>query len=103
MVISMSETKKRILGLVKRINGNPIRIEKGMPPLEYTDDGFRIIFDRYLEDFTFCEAGRKLFEMAIADSDFGGIYYWVPLTDPPRGVTTPALRLMALSQKVSKA
>ena len=101
--MKMSETRKRIIELVRAINRNPLRIERGIPPLEYTDDDFRIIFDRYLEDFTFCEAGRKLFEMAIADSDFGGIYYWVPLTDPPRGVTTPALRLMALSQKVSES
>jgi len=94
----MSETKKRILGLVERINGNPLRVERGIPPLEYDDQGWRIVFDKYLEDFTFCRAGRKLMEMAIADSDFQGIYYWIPITDPPRGVTTPASRLIALNQ-----
>jgi hypothetical protein len=98
----MSETKKRILGLVERINGNPIRIEKGMPPLEYTDTGFRIIFNKYLEDFTFLKEGSTLLEMAIFDMDFEGMYYWIPYTDDiPQGVTTPAMRLMSLSQKVS--
>jgi hypothetical protein len=103
MVSEMSETiKTKIIELVKRINSNPQRIEKGMPPLEYTDDGFRIIFDRYLEDFTFLEEGSTLLEMAIFDMDFEGMYYWIPYTDTPQGVTTPAIRLMSLSQKVSE-
>jgi len=92
--------KTKIIELVKRINRNPKRIEKGIPPLKYTDDGFRIIFDRYLEDFTFLEEGNTLLEMAIFDMDFGGMYYWIPYTDIPQGVTTPAVRLMSLSQKV---
>jgi hypothetical protein len=96
--------KAKIIELVKRINRNPQRIEKGIPPLEYIDDGFRIIFDRYLEDFTFLEEGSALLEMVIFDMDFGGMYYWIPYTDDiPQGVTTPAMRLMSLSQKVSGA
>ena len=94
--------KTKIIELVKRINRNPKRIEKRLPPLEYTDDGFRIIFDRYLEDFTFLEEGSTLLEMAIFDMDFGGMYYWIPYTDIPQGVTTPAIRLMSLSQKVKE-
>jgi hypothetical protein len=90
--------KSKIIELVKRINKNPKRIEKGIPPLEYTDDGFRIIFDKYLEDFAFLEEGSALLEMAIFDMDFGGMYYWIPYTDIPQGVTTPAMRLMSLSQ-----
>jgi hypothetical protein len=92
--------KAKIIELVKRINRNPQRIKKGIPPLEYTDDGFRIIFNRYLEDFAFLEEGSALLEMAIFDMDFGGMYYWIPYTDIPEGVTTPAVRLMSLSQKV---
>ena len=92
------ETKTKIIELVKRINRNPKRIEKRLPPLEYTDDGFRIIFDRYLEDFAFLEEGNKLLEIANIDMDFGGMYYWIPYTNIPKGVTTPTMRLMALSQ-----
>jgi len=94
----MSETiKTKIIELVKKINRNPQRIERGIPPLEYDDQGWRIVFEKYLEDFTFLEEGKKLMETAVVDSDFQGIYYWIPITDPPRGVTTPASRLMTLA------
>jgi len=95
--------KREVIELVKKINRNPQRIEKGTPLLEYTDDGFRIIFERYLEDFAFLPEGKTLLEMAIFDMDFGGMYYWIPYTNIPQDVTTPAVRLMSLSQKVSKA
>ena len=100
----MSENiKTKIIELVKRINRNPQRIEKGMPPLEFVDTGYRFVFERYLEDFAFLPEGKTLLEMAVFDQDFEGGYYWIPYTDIPQGVTTPAIRLMSLSQKVSKA
>jgi Txe/YoeB family toxin of Txe-Axe toxin-antitoxin module len=40
------ETKARIIELVKRINRNPKRIERGMPPLEFVDTGYRFVFER---------------------------------------------------------
>ena len=100
----MSETiKTKIIELVKRINRNPQRIERGIPPLEFVDTGYRFVFERYLEDFAFLQEGKTLLEMAVFDQDFEGMYYWIPYTDIPKDVTTPALRLMALSQKVSES
>ena len=100
----MSENiKTKIIELVKRINRNPQRIERGLPPLEFVDTGYRFVFVRYLEDFAFLPEGKTLLEMAVFDQDFEGMYYWIPYTDIPKDVTTPALRLMALSQKVSEA
>ena len=100
----MSETiKTKIIELVKRINRNPQRIERGLPPLEFVDTGYRLVFERYLEDFAFLQEGKTLLEMAVFDQDFEGMYYWIPYTDIPKDVTTPALRLMALSQKVSES
>jgi len=91
-------SEREVIELVKRINSNPQRIERGLPPLEYDDQGWRIVFEKYLEDFTFCQAGEKLMEMAVVDSDSRGIYYWIPVTDPPKGVTTPAMRIMVLNE-----
>jgi len=93
----LSETRKRIIELVSAINRNPLRVERGIPPLEYTDQGWRIVFEKYLEDFAFLEEGRTLLDMAVCDLDFQGIYYWIPISNPPRGVTTPASRLMTLA------
>ena len=99
----MSENiKTKIIELVKRINRNPQRIERGLPPLEFVDTGYRLVFERYLEDFAFLQEGKTLLEMAVFDQDFEGMYYWIPYTDI-KDVTTPALRLMALSQKVSES
>ena len=94
---SLSVPQREVMELVKRINRNPQRIERGLPPLEYDDQGWRIVFEKYLEDFTFCHEGKKLMAMAVVDTDFQGIYYWIPITAPPKGVTTPALRFMALN------
>jgi len=55
------------------------------------------VFEKYLEDFTPLQEGKKLMEMAVVDSDFQGIYYWIPITDPPKGVTTPSSRFMTLA------
>ncbi|MFP3307454.1 MAG: hypothetical protein RXN93_09020 [Thermocladium sp.] len=35
-------------------------------------------------------------ELAIYDLDGRGEYYWIPYASPPRGVTTPAMRLMTM-------
>jgi len=84
--------------LVRKVNGNRGRVKRGIPPLEFVNAGWRIEFDQYLEDFTFCKAGKELLNMAVVDSDSSGIYYWIPISDPPKGVTTPAIRLMALNE-----
>jgi len=68
-----------------------------LPPLTYQNDGWRLVFERYLEDYAFLPSGAKLLEMAVYDFDGQGAYYWIPLSEPPKGVITPALRLMALS------
>ena len=94
----MSENIKReVIELVRKVNRNRGRVKRGIPPLEFIDVKWRIEFDKYLEDFTFCKAGKELLKMAVVDSDSRGIYYWIPVTDPPKGVTTPAIRLMALN------
>jgi hypothetical protein len=85
----MSETiKTKIIELVKRINRNPRRIERGLPPLEFVDTGYRLVFERYLEDFAFLQEGKTLLEMAVFDQDFEDGYYWIPYSDNlPRGFT----------------
>jgi len=89
--------KTKIIELVKRINRNPKRIEKRLPPLEFVDTGYRFVFERYLEDFAFLPEGKTLLEMAVFDQDFEGGYYWIPYSDNlPRGFTTPGLRLRSL-------
>ena len=95
----MSENIKReVIELVRKVNSNRGRVKRGIPPLEFIDANWRIVFEKYLEDFTFCKAGEKLMEMVVVDSDFQGIYYWIPVTDPPKGITTPAIRIMALNE-----
>ncbi len=90
------QDKKQILKLIQKINQSKKRIQRNMYPIEYNDDGWRIIFPKSLEKYTFIPSGRKLLEMSIYDIDFNGGYYWVPYKEPPKGVVTPALRLMNL-------
>ena len=92
----MVDKKEEILKLVEAINASTKRIKKNLYPLEFFDDGWRIVFDRQLENFDFLPSGRKLLQMAVYDLDMKGPYYWIPYSEPPKGVTTPALRLMRL-------
>jgi len=94
----MSETiKRKVIELVKRINRNPQRIERGLPPLEFVDTGYRFVFERYLEDFALFKEGKTLLEIAVFDQDFEDGYYWIPYSDNlPRGFTTLGLRLRSL-------
>ena len=94
----MSETiKRKVIELVKRINRNPQRIERGLPPLEFVDTGYRFVFERYLEDFALFKEGKTLLEIAVFDQDFEDGYYWIPYSAHlPRGFTTPGLRLRSL-------
>ena len=97
----MSENIKReVIELVRKVNSNPQRIERGLPPLECVDTGYRFVFERYLEDFAVFPEGKTLLEMAVFDQDFQGAYYWIPYSDNlPRGFTTPGLRLRSLIEK----
>jgi len=82
--------------LIARVNKSKKRIRKGLLPLDFNDQGWRLIFSKSLEFYDFLPAGRKLMDMCVYDYDMKGGYYWVPLSDPPKGVTTPAMRLMQL-------
>ena len=64
--------REEIIELVNKINNNPKRLKRGLYPLEYTDDGFRIVFSVYLEQFTFLPEGKALWKEAIIDQDFKG-------------------------------
>ena len=92
----MVEKREKIIKLVEAINASTKRIKRNLYPLEFFDDGWRIVFGKQLEDFNFLPSGRKLLEMAVYDIDMKGPYYWIPYSDPPRGVVTPALRLKQL-------
>jgi len=92
------DKKKYILRLIKNINKSKRRMRKGIYPLEYIDDGWRIVLVAPLEEYAFLPSGRKLWEMSVYDWDPRGFgYYWIPLKPSPPGVITPALRLMMLS------
>jgi len=92
------DKKKYILRLIKNINKSKRRVRKGLYPLEYIDDGWRIVLVAPLEEYAFLPSGRKLWEMSVYDWDPRGFgYYWIPLGPAPEGVITPALRLMQLS------
>ena len=91
-----SETEKRVLKLIERINKSKRRIARQIPPLTYKNDGWRVVFPKSLEFYDFLPAGRKLIQISIYDLDMNGGYYWVPLSEPPKGVVTPAIRLMQL-------
>jgi len=87
-----------IIRLIGNVNKSKRRVRKGLYPLEYDDQGWRIVLPRSLERYAFLPSGRKLWEMAIYDWDPSGYgYYWIPLGPAPEGVITPALRLMQLS------
>jgi len=90
------QIKTEIIKLVHRVNGSKRRMGKSLLPLTYKDDGWRLIFPMSLEFYSFLPAGRKLMELAIYDQDMAGGYYWIPYASPPRGVMTPAVRLMTL-------
>jgi len=93
-----SEKKsKTVMKLIRSVNQSKKRIKKGLLPLTYKNDGWRLVFERYLEEYTFLPSGRKLLELSVYDHDGQGPYYWIPIAPAPKGVTTPALRLMALS------
>jgi len=95
--MARNQTKKEeILKLVKSINTSPRRLKRNLYPLEPSDDGWRIVFPKSLELYDFCKEGRKLLQEAVYDIDSRGGYYWIAYDDPPRGVVTPALRLMRL-------
>ena len=82
--------------LIERVNMSKKRVKKGLFPLDYDNQGWRIVLPKSLENYDFLPAGRKLLEMSVYDYDMSGGYYWIPLSDPPKGVTTPAMRLMQL-------
>ena len=65
-------------------------------PLEYIDDEWRIVLPKSLEQYTFIPAGEKLLEKAEYDIDGQGGYYWIQYSKPPKGVTTPSIRLKYL-------
>ena len=94
------DKKKYILRLITNINKSKRRIKRGLYPLEYDDQGWRIVLPRSLERYDFLPSGRKLWEMAVYDLDGSIGYYWIPLGPAPEGVITPALRLMMLSEEV---
>ena len=88
--------KEEIIKLIQKVNQSKKREKKGLYPLEYIDDEWRIVLPKSLEQYTFIPSGRKLMELAVFDLDFQGGYYWIPISNPPNGVVTPALRLMRL-------
>jgi hypothetical protein len=91
------DKKKYILRLIKNINKSKRRMRKGVYPLEYEDQGWRIVLPKSLELYDFLPSGRKLWGMSVYDWDPRGFgYYWIPLGPAPEGVITPALRLMML-------
>ena len=91
--------KKRVLveRLVERVNKSKRRMARHLPRLTYQNDGWRLVFERYLEEYAFLPSGAKLLAMAVYDYDGHGPYYWIPIAPVPKGIVTPALRLMALS------
>jgi len=94
--------REEIIELVNKINSNPKRLKIGLYPLEYTDDGFRIVFSVYLKKFTFLPEGKLLWEEAILDQDFKGLYYWIPYGEIPKAFTTPAIKLSTLHDEDKK-
>jgi len=96
--------KKYILRLIGNVNKSKLRRRKMLYPLEYTDQGWRIVLPKSLEAYDFLASGRKLLDMAVYDWDPSGFgYYWIPLKPSPPGVITPALRLMMLSEEEVEA
>ena len=91
-----TQNRAGIIKLVHKVNQSKKRVRKGLLPLTFTDDGWRIILPKALEFYDFLPSGRRLMELAIYDYDMRGEYYWIPYVSPPKGVTTPSMRLMAL-------
>jgi len=96
------DKKKYILHLIRNINRSKRRRKRGLYPLDYNDQGWRIVLPRSLEAYDFLPSGRKLLDMAIYDLDWNVGYYWIPLKPSPPGIITPALRLMMLSEEWAK-
>ena len=92
----MGINRAEIIKLVRKVNNSKRRVREGLLRLTFTDDGWRLVFPKALEFYSFLPSGRRLMELAIYDYDMGGEYYWIPYASPPREVMTPALRLMAL-------
>ena len=88
--------KTKIIKMIRRVNESKKRVREGLLPLTFKDDGWRIILPKSLEFYDFLPSGRRLMELAIYDLDMRGEYYWIPYASPPKGITTPSLRLMAL-------
>ena len=97
--ITEAVTRAKIIKLIRAVNGSKRRVREGLLPLTFTDDGWRLVFPKSLEFYDFLPAGRKLMELAVYDYDMGGEYYWIPYASPPREVTTPSMRLMALGEE----
>ena len=85
-----------IIRLVEKINKNKKREKLGIFPLEYVDTGWRIVFGKDLELYTFCKEGEKLLAVAVYDIDFKGGYYWIQYGPTPKRFTTPAIKLRYL-------
>jgi len=85
--------KTEIIKMIRRVNESKKRVREGLLPLTFKDDGWRIILPKSLEFYDFLPSGRRLMELAIYDYDMRGEYYWIPYSEPPKGVTTPAIRL----------
>jgi len=88
--------KEGIIKLVHKVNQSKRRVGRGLLPLTFMDEGWRLVFSRSLEFYDFLPSGRKLLEMSVFDIDMNGGYYWIPYSPIPKGVVTPAIRLMAL-------
>jgi len=88
--------RHEILKLVEKVNKNKKREKMGLFPLEYNDTGWRIVFGKDLELYTFCKEGEKLLAVAVYDIDFKGGYYWIQYAPVPKRFTTPAIKLRYL-------
>ena len=86
--------KKQIVKLVEKINKSKKRQKLGLFPLEYVDDGWRIILPSNLFQYAFCKEGKILLENSIYDIDFQGGYYWIAYAQKPNNIITPAIRFL---------
>lgn len=75
--------KKEVLRLIRNINKSKRRIQKGLYPLEFHDQGWRIILPKALENYTFLPSGRKLLRVAKYSIDFEGGYYYIQFSKRP--------------------
>jgi len=86
----------QIVKLVEKVNKNKKREKLGLFPLEFSDTGWRIVFGKDLELYTYCKEGRKLLLESIYDIDFKGGYYWIAYSTPLKRFTTPSIKLRYL-------